>query len=51
MASGTANNPLAGLTGARYAGHQINLPGLDMFGPDGGVSDLSPTPLVSSSHF
>lgn len=38
MASGTANNPLAGLTGARYAGHQINLPGLDMFGPDGGVS-------------
>ena len=45
MASGTANNPLAGLTGARYAGHQINLPGLDMFGPDGGVSDLPPTPL------
>lgn len=38
MASGTANNPLAGLTGARYAGHQVNLPGLDMFGPDGGVS-------------
>jgi ubiquilin len=39
MASGTANNPLAGLTGARYAGHQINLPGMDMFGPDGGVSN------------
>lgn len=38
MAAGTANNPLAGLTGARYAGHQINLPGMDMFGPDGGVS-------------
>lgn len=38
MASGTANNPLAGLTGARYAGHQINMPGMDMFGPDGGVS-------------
>lgn len=37
MAAGTANNPLAGLTGARYAGHQINLPGLDMFGPDGGM--------------
>lgn len=37
MASGTANNPLAGLTGARYAGHPINLPGLDMFGPDGGM--------------
>jgi ubiquilin len=40
MASGTANNPLAGLTGARYAGHQINLPGMDMFGPDGGVSAI-----------
>ena len=37
MASGTANNPLAGLTGARYAGHGINMPGMDMFGPDGGV--------------
>jgi len=37
MAAGTANNPLAGLTGARYAGH-MGLPGLDMFGPDGGVS-------------
>ncbi|OAQ68377.1 deubiquitination-protection protein dph1 [Pochonia chlamydosporia 170] len=31
------NDPLAGLTGARYAGHQINLPGMDMFGPDGGM--------------
>lgn len=41
MAAGTANNPLAGLTGARYAGHQINLPGMDMFGPDGGVSKSS----------
>jgi ubiquilin len=41
MASGTANNPLAGLTGARYAGHQVNLPGMDMFGPDGGVSSHS----------
>lgn len=37
MASGTANNPLAGLTGARYAGQGLNMPGLDMFGPDGGV--------------
>ncbi|KYK56747.1 hypothetical protein DCS_03753 [Drechmeria coniospora] len=26
MASGTANNPLAGLTGARYAGHQMGPP-------------------------
>lgn len=37
MAAGTANNPLAGLTGARYAG-LTNLPSADMFGPDGGVS-------------
>ena len=37
MAAGTANNPLAGLTGARYAGH-MGLPGRDMFGADGGVS-------------
>lgn len=44
MASGTANNPLAGLTGARYAGHQINLPNLDTFGPDGGVNLDLPTP-------
>ena len=37
FAAGTgANNPLAQLTGARYAGfHQ--LPGADMFGADGGV--------------
>jgi ubiquilin len=42
MAAGTANNPLAALTGARYAGH-LNLPGRDMFGADGGVSvDFSP---------
>lgn len=39
MAAGTANNPLAGLTGARYAG-LTNLPSADMFGPDGGVSNL-----------
>ena len=38
MAAGTANNPLAGLTGARYAG-LTNLPSADMFGPDGGVSE------------
>merc|ERR1712230_147862 len=36
MAAGTANNPLAGLTGARYAGH-MGLPGMDMFGADGGM--------------
>lgn len=40
IAAGTgANNPLAQLTGARYAGfHQ--LPGADMFGADGGVSGV-----------
>lgn len=37
MASGTANQPFAGLTGARYAGFGNGLPGPDMFGPDGGV--------------
>jgi ubiquilin len=38
MASGTsANNPLAGLTGARFAGH-ANLPSASLFGADGGVS-------------
>lgn len=40
IAAGTgAHNPLAQLTGARYAGfHQ--LPGADMFGADGGVSTV-----------
>lgn len=37
MAAGTANNPLASLTGARFAG-QMPLPGTEMFGADGGVS-------------
>jgi hypothetical protein len=37
LATGVGNNPLAGLTGARYAGFH-GLPGADMFGPDGGVS-------------
>lgn len=53
MAAGTANNPLAGLTGARYAGHQVNLPGMDMFGPDGGVSEANsqlPTLSVAAPH-
>jgi ubiquilin len=36
FAAGTGNNPLAGLTGARYAGF-AQLPGAGMFGPDGGV--------------
>lgn len=39
MATGaSANNLLAGLTGARFAGH-ANLPSRDLFGADGGVSD------------
>ncbi|KAK2612796.1 hypothetical protein QQS21_001248 [Conoideocrella luteorostrata] len=38
LSAGTnPNDPLTGLTGARFAGHQINLPGMDMFGPDGGM--------------
>lgn len=37
MAAGTNNDPLASLTGARYAGH-MGLPGAEMFGADGGVS-------------
>jgi hypothetical protein len=41
MAAGaSAGNPLVGLTGARYAGH-ANLPGIDMFGADGGVRPLA----------
>ncbi|KKA26251.1 hypothetical protein TD95_000046 [Thielaviopsis punctulata] len=36
IAAGTNNDPLAGLTGARYAGH-IQLPNRDMFGADGGM--------------
>lgn len=36
IAAGTANNPLASLTGARYAG-QVNLPSRNLFGADGGV--------------
>jgi ubiquilin len=40
MAAGaSANNLLAGLTGARFAGH-ANLPSRDLFGADGGVSSL-----------
>lgn len=39
IAAGTGNNPLAGLTGARYAGF-AQLPGAGMFGPDGGVRCL-----------
>jgi hypothetical protein len=45
MAAGTsANNLLAGLTGARFAGH-ANLPSANMFGADGGVRTLAPSML------
>lgn len=36
LASGTGRDPLAGLTGARYAGY-AQMPNANMFGPDGGV--------------
>ncbi len=36
IAAGTGNSPLAGLTGARYAGFH-GLPNMSAFGPDGGV--------------
>ncbi|EER30004.1 Ubiquitin family protein [Coccidioides posadasii C735 delta SOWgp] len=37
IAAGTGNNPLAGLTGARFAGYNMQLPGASFFGPDGGM--------------
>lgn len=45
LAAGTGNNPLAGLTGARYAGF-AQLPGAGLFGPDGGV--CSPVSFLST---
>ncbi|KAI9769596.1 MAG: hypothetical protein M1835_006677 [Candelina submexicana] len=47
LATGTGNNPLAGLTGARYAGF-AQLPGAGMFGPDGGMGP-PPDPEQMSS--
>lgn len=47
MAAGTqANNLLAGLTGARFAGH-ANLPSADIFGADGGVCYVDVTALAA----
>ena len=43
IAAGTGNNPLAGLTGARYAGFQ-QLPSASMFGNEGGVLGGPPSP-------
>ena len=42
LAAGTGQDPLAGLTGARYAGF-AQMPNADMFGPDGGVSSHLPS--------
>lgn len=46
LAAGTGRDPLAALTGARYAGY-AQMPNANMFGPDGGVctSFLCPLPL------
>ena len=46
LAAGTGNNPLAGLTGGRYAGF-AQLPNQEMFGPDGGVRPFA----TSASRF
>lgn len=49
MAAGTsADNLLAGLTGARFAGH-ANLPSANLFGADGGVRILAPIFFLFSS--
>ncbi|PYH46933.1 ubiquitin domain-containing protein DSK2 [Aspergillus saccharolyticus JOP 1030-1] len=47
LAAGTGNNPLAGLTGARYAGF-AQLPGAGMFGPDGGMGPPPDTEMMLS---
>ncbi|KAL7272769.1 hypothetical protein RUND412_004403 [Rhizina undulata] len=48
IAAGSGNNPLAGLTGARYAGH-VQLPSAEMFGPDGGMGPPpSPESLIQA---
>lgn len=49
FAAGPGNDPLAGLTGARYAGH-VQLPGAGMFGPDGGVSLRCIYPIRARPH-
>ncbi|KAI5797429.1 putative ubiquitin-like protein DskB [Peziza echinospora] len=46
IAAGAGNNPLAGLTGARYAG-LAPLPSADIFGPDGG---MGPPPDPEQMH-
>ena len=48
MAAGTGNNPLAALTGARYAGFHA-LPSASAFGADGGVSSNRSSHRFSAS--
>jgi len=51
IAAGAGNNPLAGLTGARYAG-LAPLPNADIFGPDGGVRRyFSTSPYICFDSF
>ncbi|KAF1988599.1 hypothetical protein K402DRAFT_391820 [Aulographum hederae CBS 113979] len=45
MATGTGNNPLAALTGARHAGFH-GLPSADTFGPDGGMGANNPDEML-----
>ncbi|KAF2494183.1 hypothetical protein BU16DRAFT_464517 [Lophium mytilinum] len=45
LATGTGHDPLAGLTGARYAGFH-GLPGADTFGPDGGMGPPDPSQML-----
>ncbi|CCE64529.1 hypothetical protein TPHA_0I00220 [Tetrapisispora phaffii CBS 4417] len=42
ITSGQTNgfNPLADLTSARYAGYNLPMPSADMFGPDGGMTNM-----------
>ncbi|KAI0462951.1 hypothetical protein LJB42_003755 [Komagataella kurtzmanii] len=53
-----AFNPLAGLTGARYAGMDVPMPSASMFGPDGGmgpmpdenqIAEMMESPMVQES--
>lgn len=43
LAAGTGRDPLAALTGARYAGY-AQMPNANMFGPDGGVCQNAISP-------
>ncbi|KAL4939405.1 hypothetical protein BDV06DRAFT_199018 [Aspergillus oleicola] len=47
LAAGTGNNPLAGLTGGRFAGF-AGLPSAGLFGPDGGMGPPPDADQVAS---